>query len=239
MAFDLGSAVGYGSALGGLLLGGSDDYGKYYDTAMDKYMQYADKAESQLGSHETQGRSDLQNYLTQSTQYSQPYINAGNTSLSTYLGALGLGTNADRQSALSSFSNAPGYQYQLNQGLQGVQRGLSSSGMSGSGAEQKALYNYASGLANQNYDSWLSKLSNLAGMGQTSSENTANRTYQTGSSLANLGSTYGQQYSNLYQSIAQAQAEAEMAKAQAAQQSSSGFGSALGGIAGGIASSFL
>ena len=231
----IGTLGAMGAGIGGLLFGGGNDYGQAYDTSMDKYMTYMDQASQQLGQHEAQGRGDIESYLAKSMGYTQPYMQAGTTGLQSYLGSLGLGGNEARQSALSSFQTSPGYQFALNQGLQGVQRGLSASGMTGSGAEQKALNDYAMGMANQEYGNWQNRLSGLAGMGQTSAESAAGRTYGAGTNLANLGLNYGQQYSQLSQSIAQAQAEAEIAKAQAEAEAKSAQGSGLGGLIGGIA----
>jgi hypothetical protein len=224
-----------GAGIGGLLFGGGNDYGQAYDTSMDKYMTYMDQASQQLGQHEAQGRSDIQNYLAQSQEYTQPYQQAGVSGLQAYLGSVGLGGQAGRQSALSAFQTSPGYQFALNQGLQGVQRGLSASGMQGSGAEQKALNDYAQGVANQEYNQFQNRLMGLAGMGQTSAENAAGRTYSAGTNMANLGYGYGSQYSQLSQSIAQAQAEAEIAKAQAEAEAKAAKGSGFGGLIGGIA----
>jgi hypothetical protein len=234
-ASDVAKYGALGAGIGGLLFGGGKDYGEAYDTSMDKYMTYMDQASQQLGQHETQGRSDIQNYLAQSQGYTQPYQQAGTSGLEAYLGSLGLGGQQGRQSALSSFQTSPGYQFALNQGLQGVQRGLSSSGMTGSGAEQKALNDYAMGMANQEYGNWQNRLSGLAGMGQTSAESAAGRTYGAGTNMADLGFGYGQQYSQLSQSIAQAQAEAVIAKAQAEAEAQAAQGSGFGGLIGGIA----
>jgi hypothetical protein len=227
-----------GSMLGGLLGGGSNqsDINKAYDKSMQDYMMYMQKAEDEFGAHEAQGRSDITGYLKEAQGYTEPYRTAGTSSLQAYLGSLGLGGSAAQQSALKSFQTSPGYQFALQQGLNGVQSSAAAGGYGMSGAEQKALSDYGQNMANQEYGNWQKQLFGLAGMGQTSSENAANRSFQAGSLLANQGQQYAQDYGNLYGNMAQAQSEADIAKAQAAAKAQSSQASGIGGLIGGVAS---
>lgn len=62
----------------------------------------------------------------------------------------------------------PGYQFQLQQGTQAVDRNLAAAGLLNSGAAGKALTQYGQGLA-QNYGAqYVNGLQSLAGLGQTS-----------------------------------------------------------------------
>lgn len=63
----------------------------------------------------------------------------------------------------NSFTTDPGYQFQLNQGLEDVQRRMSAAGLGVSGNQMAALQNYGSGLAAQQYNTRVGQLSGLSG----------------------------------------------------------------------------
>lgn len=63
-----------------------------------------------------------------------------------------------------SFSGSPGYQFALDQGLQGVNR--SNSRQRGSGNALAALTKYATGLATQDYGNQVDRLGRLSGQQQ-------------------------------------------------------------------------
>lgn len=217
----------------------NDDYLNSYDTAENEFENEMQKAEQALQIHEQRGTSQLRRALIGSQMYGKPYRQTGKSALSAYAGSLGLGGAQGKQSALAAFQTSPGYQFALNQGLQGVSRGMAASGLTDSGAEQKALSDYAMGKANQEYSQWQNQLKGLAGIGQESSEQAAQRLYGTGNTSAQLSQAYGRDYANMYGQIAQAQAEMEMAKAQAAakqQASDEGF---WGDVAGGVATGLM
>lgn len=109
--------------------------------------------------------------------------------------------------APGAYQQSPGYQYAMDQAMQGVQNGASAHGMLESGAVIKQMQQTASGLAQQDYGNWWNRqnqlysdyqnrLQGLAG-GQTGSAdamtagaNAAQGNLQTGS---NLGSLFGNQ----------------------------------------------
>lgn len=70
-------------------------------------------------------------------------------------------------------SKTPGYQFQLQQGEQGVKNlGAAGSGVLNSGT-LTGLNNYAQGQAQSYYGNYLSQLAGIAGLGQSSANNTA------------------------------------------------------------------
>lgn len=75
-----------------------------------------------------------------------------------YSDALGLNGAAGNATATSAYQAAPGYQYNLDQGLQALDRGAAAHGMSDSGNWNADTLNYAEGQANQGYNQWLSNL---------------------------------------------------------------------------------
>lgn len=79
-----------------------------------------------------------------------PYINAGGQGISDLQSALpGLTTpmNPTFAPTQQQLEQTPGYQFQLNQGLQATQNGYASQGLGVSGAALKGAANYSEGLA--------------------------------------------------------------------------------------------
>lgn len=120
----------------------------------------------------------------------QPYMQAGTSSLSALLSGLGLGGNpgAPGYGSLTQpftaqqFQSSPGYQFQLQQGLQGVQNASSATGGIQGGNTLKALTQYGQGVANQDYynamnaytqqqNNTFNKLQTVAGSGQNAAAN--------------------------------------------------------------------
>ena len=59
----------------------------------------------------------------------------------------------------------PGYQFQLQQGNQALERSLAARGLGQSGAALKAAQEYGQGLANQTYNDYFNRQAQLAGQG--------------------------------------------------------------------------
>jgi hypothetical protein len=91
-----------------------------------------------------------------------PWMEAGKKALTQYQGELGMGP-ANFQ---SQFTETPGYKYQVQEAEKGAVNNLAALGMKNSGAALKALTKVRSGLANQEYNNYTSKISGLAGVGQ-------------------------------------------------------------------------
>jgi hypothetical protein len=223
--------AGIGQTIGGLR---GEDYSDAIRRAQQFYGTGMERATEQLAEREAIGREDIQQALQQAQQYGVPYREAGEAALQPYLGTLGIGDTATRRAAQEAFQASPGYQFALQEGLRGIQRGLAPRGLLGSGREARELGRYATGLAGQEYGRWQQQLAGLAGAGQTAAAQEAQRAYQTGPQLAQLGYGYGGTLANLYGQMAQAQAEAELARAQAQQQREQERGAGIGGLLGGL-----
>lgn len=95
-------------------------------------------------------------------------------------------------------SNLPGYQFQLQQGQQAVERNLAARGLLNSGAAGKALTQYGQGIAQNYSQQYLSGLESLAGLGQSSVQATgaagANAANQIGGNLAYGGNAAASGY---------------------------------------------
>jgi hypothetical protein len=115
------------------------------------------------------------NEFEQEQANEQPWLQSGEANLATL--------NADMPSLTANFTDAdfqqsPGYQFQLQQGEQAMQRSAAAKGLLNSVGTQQNLNNYAQGTANQDYQQALQNymsqnqnrynmLSGMAGMGQT------------------------------------------------------------------------
>lgn len=107
----------------------------------------------------------------QSREDMQPWLQAGQ-------GALGQMQQLN-SGDFSSFTKSPDYQFSLDQGMQALDRGAAAQGNYRSGGTDADRLAFSQGLASQNYGTFYNRLSGLAGVGQTASNN-----------LANLGSGY-------------------------------------------------
>lgn len=107
----------------------------------------------------------------------QPYVTLGNTATGTLSNLLTGANNGQMQQALQSM---PGYQFQLQQGLESTQNGFAARGLGSSGAAMKGAANYAEGLASSNYQNFWNNALSAANMGAgaaaTQSQNIGNLT---------------------------------------------------------------
>lgn len=67
----------------------------------------------------------------------------------------------------TNFLNSPGYQFQLNQGKQAIERTAAARGGLASGNTLAALTEYGQGLAGQRFDTHMNQLATAMGTGQT------------------------------------------------------------------------
>lgn len=140
--------------------------------------------------------------------------------------------------------NLPGYQFNLQQGNQAVQRNLAANGLLDSGAAQKALTQYGQGMATQATGQYLNGLQSLAGLGQTATANTgavgANTANQVGSNQIYAGNAQASGYANQANAVNSGlsglagvygnyQQQQNMQYGPAYQGATSGFGAAGGG----------
>jgi hypothetical protein len=150
--------------------------------------------------------------LTQSQQYQQtrqdqaPWRAAGGEALNSlegYYGLPGANGQVDPNAAANDnklIQNLPGYQFNLQQGNQAVQRNLAANGLLDSGAAQKALTQYGQGSAMQASGQYLNGLQSLAGLGQSATAQTgaagANAANQIGSNQIYAGNAQASGYAN-------------------------------------------
>jgi hypothetical protein len=125
--------------------------------------------------------------------------------------------NTIPMTAKKGYQESPGYQFQVQQGEQGVLNNLSALGMKNSGKALKSLETFRQGVANQDYGSWLNRIAGVAGMGQ-SQVNTNNSMAQ--NTAQNVGQTM--------QDAGAARASGYVGAANAWSTGLNGVGNALG-----------
>lgn len=95
----------------------------------------------------------------------QPWVTSGGAANTMYSNALGLNGADGNATATGAFQAGPGYQFAMDQGTQAALRGASAGGMLNSGNTLTALTQFGQGLANQEYGSWLDRLSGMSSQG--------------------------------------------------------------------------
>ena len=163
----------------------------------------------------------------------------------------------------SDLQNTPGYQFTLNQGERATANQESAEGLGVSGAQQKAMTSYASGLADQTYNQQFSNQLNAYNSSYSNALNTFNTNYgvaaqqynrlaglqqqgaTTGTNLSNIGMQAAGMEGNYLTQAGQAQAAGIMGQANAMSGMISGItgggmmgamGGSGGGSGGGLSS---
>lgn len=116
--------------------------------------------------------------------FQRPFYDAGTAALSTYTDAMGLNGPAGNDNALSRFTASPGYQFQLGEGINALERSANARGRLYSGATMRDTLSYGQGLANQEWGNYLSRLTGLAGAGQQAGGTLSAMTGATSGSIA-------------------------------------------------------
>lgn len=119
-------------------------------------------------------------------KYLEPYINAGNRALPGLEENYGKLTNdpgAMVNKMGASFHESPGFQFALQQALQGAGHAAAAGGMAGSPQHEQQNMELATNLGNQNYNQFLEHALNLYGRGLTGEEGLYNTGAKTGMAM--------------------------------------------------------
>lgn len=186
--------VGVGIAGAGLLSAGSSMFGS--SSAADAQVKAAQiAAATQMAMYE-KTRGDL-----------QPYNQAGQTAVGKLTNRLDEFT-APIQMNQAQLEQTPGYQFNLSQGLRGVQNSAAARGLGASGAALKGAATFATGLADSTYQNQF----NNAVTNQTNAYNRLMGLVNSGQNAAAQTGTAGTQAAN---GISQAYTNAGNAQAAA------------------------
>lgn len=164
----MAAAVGVSAAAG---LAGAVMSSNAAGKAASTQSQAANNATAATQQEQAQVRSDL-----------SPYRDAGTNALTTLQSRLP-GLTSPFNPDMATLAATPGYQFTLNQGLQGVQNAASARGLGVSGSALKDAAKYATGLADNTYQTQFNidqanktnaynKLMGLVGAGQSSAAQT-------------------------------------------------------------------
>ena len=152
----------------------------------------ADKASAAQERALAQSRADLDPWRTTGGA-----ANTGSADL------LGLNGPDAATAARANFQASPGYQWQLEQGLRGVDAGAAAQGMLRSGATLKGEIKYASGLADKEFTDYYNRLFDLSKLGETAASGQATASQNTGTSMAQTDLSAGSAQSSIYGNAAQ------------------------------------
>jgi hypothetical protein len=149
------SAIGgIGSMIGGLF-GGSGDNGS--DTALQAAQLQYQGSQNAIAAQ--------QQAVAEARGYMQPYYKAGTSALDLYGGLLNVPGFAP-QDPTATLRATPGYDWQMGQGVNALERGAAARGGLYSGAQMKGLTKYGQGMADQTYQNYLNRIGGMATSGQ-------------------------------------------------------------------------
>lgn len=94
---------------------------------------------------------------------------------------------------MADFQNDPGYQQQMQAGINALDTSATARGGLYSGAAMKGIANYGQQFQRQAFQDRINALSGFAGQGQQAATNAAGLASQTGSQLGSLSFGFGQQ----------------------------------------------
>lgn len=181
-------------------------------TAVGSSIASSNAASAQENSANTASNTQLQMYNTTRNDQAS-WRQAGGSAvgaLSSYYGLPGANGQTPDPSTTAANDNQliqslPGYQFNVQQGNQAVQRNLAANGLLDSGAAQKALTQYGQGMATSATGQYLNGLQSLAGLGQTSVAQTgaagANTANQVGANQIYSGNAQASGYANTSNAI--------------------------------------
>ena len=143
------------------LFGGNDSASNAAASAVPFQLMGAQQSLGALGSAYDTAKKEY------GTNYYDPYTTTDTNANTMYANALGFNGASGNKAATDAFPTNPGYNFQLQQGIQALDRSAAGSGLFGSGNAAMALNQYGQGLANQDYGNWLSRLQGLGAQGLT------------------------------------------------------------------------
>lgn len=137
---------------------------------------------------------DTQNYLEVIQGMYEPYAANGRKASDMLSDATGLGGTDGAARARAAFQTGPGYTFQVDEATDAAARKMAALGLAGSGNTIDGITRLASNLADQEYGSWLDRLTGQVNTGmQATAGQAAGKTAQ-----ATAAQTYGQNKASVY-----------------------------------------
>jgi len=122
-----------------------------------------------------------------------PFRDAATAPLQAQQDLLGLNGQPAADAAMANYQTSPGYQWQMSEGLRGVDAGAAARGMLRSGATIKGEEQFAQGLANSDFGTYYNRLMGLSTLGENAAAG--------GASTANAAGNAAIQGANAQSSI--------------------------------------
>lgn len=205
----IGAAIsGVGSIIGGAMQANAANDAANRNTGLAN--AYKDEGMGYIG----QGTNKAGGYLQQISDQYAPFA-------SMYSNAMGLNGATGSDAARAAFTESPGYQFNLDRGLQATDRAASRSGLLDSGNLFAALQDRGAGLASQEWNGWMDRLGSGATNNATALGN-----------QANLWSNDAGQRVDLLSGVTSALMGANNQRAAGGQAMGQSVGNALGGLGG-------
>lgn len=136
-----------------------------------------------------------------------PWRTVGGSALTKLSGMYGLSPQGGSgvEGAYGGYQQSPGYQFQRDEGVKAIERSAASRGQLASGASQKAIARYVTGLADSDYGQYVNQLNTLAGFGQSATAGTVASGQGAAANIANLyqdsGNARASSYANIGASV--------------------------------------
>jgi hypothetical protein len=223
------------------------------------------QASGQLQQGQANARQAIQQGTTQAAGYQQPYydlgtknattlsnmVNNGSFNVDPYNYQMGQAPGAYQQTPFN-FQQDPGYQFQLQQGLNSVQNSAAAGGSLLSGSTMQALQKYGTDLAAQDYnnayqryvqgqnlglnvnENAYNQFAKTSGLGMENAQNTysaknqqANQNFGRFNDMAQMGVGAGNQLSNLYNQQGQSLASSYLGTGNAQAQGTLAVGNSI------------
>lgn len=144
MAFPVAGAILGGSLLSGL-----------FGSSSSRRAARAQEQATQASIAEQRRQFDL------TRQDAAPWMQAGTNAL------------AQLQDPARNFMASPGFEFMRNEGMRGIERSAAARGGAASGNALRALAQFNTGLAQQDFGNWWNRTAGLAGIGQAAQQQTA------------------------------------------------------------------
>lgn len=234
-------------------LGGAAISASAANSAASKESKAAKQA-SQVQLQAQQSADDTELQMFDQTQANEaPYLAAGNNALAALTAGVGTPGSPGALNAPYSapyapnYQESPGYQFQFNQGEKALLNAKSATGGVNSGNTLKALTSYGQGVANQDYQQYLTnynsqywnqynayvnqqnqqagQLQSLAGAGQNAAASLGGFAQSTGNNIANIGVNTANSVANNITGAANAGAAATVATGNTIGNSLNSLGS--------------
>jgi hypothetical protein len=176
------------------------------DMAFGWLGNHAQQGETQHGIDATnnlfgQARDSTYQWQKEGAANQAPYMGLGSNAVGTINKLFGYGTGpngANGAPDMTAFHQDPGYQFQLDQGVASNNASFAARGMSDSGAQQKALAQYTTGLADQSYGSYVNRLMGLVGVGQNATNTLGQQNLGYAGVLSNMAGNQAQLLNGAY-----------------------------------------